>query len=58
MPKDEADEIIDPVADELDPETLKTVQHLIRGYPDASPSLPSEELTDYKPGEVMRFQSF
>lgn len=50
MPKDEDDEIIDPVADELDPETLQAVEQLIKGYQDASPPGPSEELSDYRTG--------
>lgn len=50
MTKEEDNEIIDPVAYELDPETLKAVERLIRGYSDASPSKPSGELTDYQIG--------
>lgn len=47
---DEGD-VIDPVVDDLDPDTLKAVMHLIRGYSETSPSTPVSELSDYRMGK-------
>jgi hypothetical protein len=50
MTDDEDSESIDPVDDNLDPETLRAVQKLIRGFPSSSPTESSPDLTDYREG--------
>lgn len=46
MTEYDAGDVIDPVDDELDPKTLRAVQHAIRGFPEMGRS-PSD-LSEYR----------
>lgn len=53
----EEGDVIDPIKDDLDPDTLRAVQHLLRGYSETSPSKPPSELTDYRKGRHNAFSA-
>lgn len=53
---DEGD-IIDPVEDDLDPDTLRAVQHVLRGYSETSPAKPPTELNEYRAGRHSAFSA-
>lgn len=44
-------DVIDPINDDLDPQTLRAVQQLIGGYSETAPEKAPHELTDYRAGK-------
>jgi len=48
VPENDDSDVIDPVDADLDPETLRAVQKLVRGYLETEES--PAEITDYRAG--------
>lgn len=53
----EAGDVIDPEAEDLDPETLRALRHAIRGFSETSPAKPPTELTEYRAGRHSAFSA-
>jgi hypothetical protein len=53
----EAGDVIDPEAEDLDPETLRALRHAIRGFSETSPAKPTTELSEYRAGRHSAFSA-
>lgn len=50
-------EVVDPKTDDLDPQTLRAIQHAVRGYSEISPAQSPTELTEYRRGKHDAFSA-
>lgn len=57
MEEYEAGDVIDPEPEDLDLETLRALQHAIRGFSETSPAKPPTELTEYRAGRHSAFSA-
>ena len=50
-------DVVGPVTDDLDPHTIRAVQHAIRGFSATNPEQSPTEMTDYREGQHRAYSS-